>query len=287
MQNGHPPSAVDYRRIERAIGYLVDRFRDQPTLGEVARHVGLSEFHFQRLFRRWAGISPKRFVQYLTVNHAAGLLHGPGSVLEAAHNVGLSGGGRLHDLFVNVHAMTPGEWKARGTDVRIEYGFHPTPFGECLIGVTGRGICRLAFVVPGGRDRAVDELAEAWPHAALRATPKHTRALAERIFGRRRNSKTVDLLLKGTNFQIRVWEALLTIPPGALTTYEAIAAHIGAPHSARAVANAVAHNPVGFLIPCHRVIRKSGALGGYRWGAAHKQTMLAWEAARFASPATE
>ncbi len=276
-------SSGDYARIERAIAFLAANFREQPTLSEVARHVGLSEFHFQRLFRRWAGISPKRFVQYLTARHAAGLLRAAGGVLGAAHDAGLSGGGRLHDLFVNVHAMTPGEWKAEGSGVRIEYGFHPSPFGECLVGATGRGVCWLAFVAPGTRRRALAELADAWPNAALRTAAARTHALADRIFGNRRNGQALDLLVKGTNFQIRVWEALLALPPGVVTTYEAIAARLGTPRSTRAVANAVARNPVAFLIPCHRVIRKTGALGGYHWGTSRKRAILAWEVARSGS----
>jgi len=283
MATTHLPSHSDYRRIERAIGFLVDHFREQPTLARVARHAGMSEFHFQRLFRRWAGISPKRFVQVLSANHAAALLREPGSVLCTALDTGLSGSGRLHDLFVNVHAMTPGEWKTEGDGVRIEYGFHATPFGECLVAATPRGVCHLAFVAPGGRRRALAELTKAWPKAVRQLAPSSTRALIERIFRARGHGKPIDLLVRGTNFQIRAWQALLTIPPGAVTTYEAIAASIGAPRSTRAVANAVANNPVGYLIPCHRVIRKSGALGGYHWGTDRKQVMLSWEAAQRAA----
>jgi len=252
----------------------------------VARHAGLSEFHFQRLFRRWAGISPKRFVQVLTARQAANTLRAPGNLFASALDTGLSGSGRLHDLFVNVHAMTPGEWKARGDGVCIDYGLHATPFGECLVGVTARGVCHFAFVESAGRRRALSNLTAAWPKATLRSAPTRTRTIIDRIFGGRRNGKGIDLALKGTNFQIKVWEALLRIPPGAVTTYEAIAETIGAPRAARAVANAVANNPVGFLIPCHRVIRKSGVLGGYHWGAPRKQAILAWEAARHATGTT-
>ena len=279
--NDHSERTTDYERVERAIRYLEENYRRQPGLKDLARGAGLSEFHFQRLFRRWAGISPKRFLQYLTADHAARRLRATGSSLEAAYEAGLSGGGRLHDLFVNLHAVTPGELKRAGAGLTIQYGFHPSPFGECLIGVTARGVCHLGFVPPAGQHAALAELTAEWPQAQFEQTPHATAPLARRLFARvNGDSSSIDLHVRGTNFQIKIWEALLRIPAGRVVSYEDIARRIRAPRAARAVANAVAHNPVAWLIPCHRVIRKSGALGGYRWGETRKQALLAWEAAR-------
>jgi AraC family transcriptional regulator of adaptative response/methylated-DNA-[protein]-cysteine methyltransferase len=273
--------AMDYERIERAIRYLETNYRQQPDLKELARGAGLSQFHFQRLFRRWAGISPKRFVQYLTAGHAVRLLRDSRSNLDTAYDAGLSGGGRLHDLLVNFHAVTPGELKRDGAGLTIQYGFHPGPFGECLIGVTARGVCHLSFVPPEGWQAALAELKAEWPRAHLEEAPRVTAPIARRLFSRGSgHSPEIGLHVPGTNFQIKVWEALLRIPPGSVVSYEDIARRIRAPRAVRAVANAVAHNPVAWLIPCHRVIRKSGALGGYRWGETRKKALLAWEAAR-------
>ncbi len=280
--NGHPSQHVtDYARIERAIRYLEENYRRQPDLKELARGAGLSEFHFQRLFRRWAGISPKRFVQYLTAGHAVRTLRESRSNLEAAYDAGLSGGGRLHDLLVSFHAVTPGELKRDGAGLTIQYGFHPSPFGECLIGVTARGICHLGFLSPTDRRAALAELATEWPRARIEEAPRVTAALARQLFMRVNSpAPGINLHVRGTNFQIKVWEALLRIPSGEVVSYEDLARHIQAPRATRAVANAVAHNPVAWLIPCHRVIRKSGALGGYRWGETRKKVLLAWEAAK-------
>lgn len=272
---------TDYARIERAIRYLEANYRQQPDLKALARGAGLSEFHFQRLFRRWAGISPKRFLQYLSAGHAVRLLRASHTNLEAAYDTGLSGGGRLHDLLVHLHAVTPGEFKRAGEGLTIQYGFHPSPFGECLIAVTARGVCHLGFVPPAGRRAALAELAGEWPRAVLEEAPRVTTPVARRLFARRHGkAPAIDLYVRGTNFQIKVWEALLRIPPGAVVSYEDIARRLRRPRATRAVAGAVARNPVGFLIPCHRVIRKSGALGGYHWGEARKQALLVWEAAR-------
>jgi len=279
--NGQSVLPSDYERIERAIRYLEKNYQQQPGLKELARGAGLSEFHFQRLFRRWAGISPKRFVQFLTAGHVVRMLRESRTNLDAAYDAGLSGGGRLHDLLVNFHAVTPGELKRAGTGVTIQYGFHPSPFGECLIAVTARGICHLGFIPPEKHQAALTELAAAWPRARLEAAPRVTAPLARRLFTRGNNlAYGIGLHARGTNFQIKVWEALLRIPPGRVASYEAIAQRIRAPRAVRAVANAVAHNPVAWLIPCHRVIRKSGALGGYRWGETRKKALLAWEAAQ-------
>ncbi len=279
--NGHSRRATDYERIERAIRYLEENYQRQPSLKELAQSTDLSEFHFQRLFRRWAGISPKRFVQYLTAGHAVRMLRESRTNLEAAYDAGLSGGGRLHDLLINLHAVTPGELKRAGAGLTIHYGFHPSPFGECLIAATTRGVCHLGFLPPADRRAALAELAAEWPQARLEEAPRATLPVARRLFARiDSDAPNLDLHVRGTNFQIKVWEALLRIPPGGVVSYEDLARHIHAPRAVRAVANAVAHNPVAWLIPCHRVIRKSGALGGYRWGETRKKALLAWEAAQ-------
>lgn len=272
----------DYSRIERAILFLEKNFHSQPELKEIARAVNLSEFHFQRLFRRWAGISPKRFVQFLTVQHTKGLFNGSRSLLDVTYDAGLSSPSRLHDLFVSVEAVTPGEFKTRGKGLRISYGFHPTPFGECILGVTDRGICHLSFVPDGARERALRQLMSRWNGADFVEDKELTSPYATRIFATRslRGDRPLTLYLKGTNFQIKVWEALLTLAPGSVVSYEDLAARVGSTGAARAVGNAVAQNPIAFIIPCHRVIRKSGVIGNYRWGPMRKKAMLAWEAAR-------
>jgi len=274
----------DYQRIEQAILFLERNLHRQPRLEEVARSVHLSEYHFQRLFRRWAGISPKRFLQYLTVEYAKRRLEESRPVLATAYDAGLSGAGRLHDLFVAAEAVTPGEYRRRGEGVRMVYGFHDTPFGRCLLAATGRGICALSFVESGEEEDARAELEARWSGAERVEDPETTGKLAARAFSPAEDGSGEDapltLHLRGTNFQIRVWEALLRIPPGHVTSYGELAARLGSPEASRAVAGAVARNPVGYLIPCHRVIRGLGALGGYRWGTARKRAMLGWEAAR-------
>ena len=272
----------DYGRIEQAITYLQSNFREQPTLAETAATIGLSEYHFQRLFRRWAGISPKRFLQYLTAEYVSDLLRDSRSVLEASLDAGLSGPGRLHDLLVNLHGVTPGELKRQGAGLEIHYGIHPSPFGDCLLSATRRGVCGLAFLSPDGRETTLAELRQRWPKAHFLEDPQTTRPIADHIFSPQDRAKgeSIDLYVQGTNFQLKVWEALLQIPPGSLVSYGDIAKRIGAPKAARAVGTANGQNPVALLIPCHRVIRKSGAFGEYRWGEARKQAMFAWEAAR-------
>jgi len=267
----------DYLRIERAIHFLQAHYRAQPSLAEVAAHVKLSDYHFQRLFRRWAGVSPKRFLQYLTAEDAKRRLRTAANVLDVADGAGLSGGGRLHDVMVTLHAASPGEWKTGGAGLTIHYGFHASPFGECLIATSPRGVCALRFVA-GGRDAALAELAAEWPGAVLRASARATRHVARALFGDRRDA--IALHVRGSNFQIKVWEALLTVPSGTLISYGTLATRIGAPRAARAVGTAVGQNPVALLIPCHRVIRETGVLGSYRWGAARKSALLAREAAR-------
>jgi AraC family transcriptional regulator of adaptative response/methylated-DNA-[protein]-cysteine methyltransferase len=272
----------DYARIEKAILFLEFHYRNQPPLREVAASVDLSEYHFQRLFRRWVGISPKRFTQYLTAEYAERLLQQSQNVLDVAYESGLSSAGRLHDLFVNLHGVTPGEVKALGAGLTIRFGVHASPFGSCLLSVTERGLCGLAFLSSEGKKEALADLEHRWPAATLREKPAATRPIVEKIFAVRNRAvdPPIDLYAQGTNFQIKVWEALLRIPPGSVLSYEAVAERIGAPGASRAVGVAVARNPVAFLIPCHRVIQKSGLLGQYRWSAARKKAILGWEAAR-------
>jgi AraC family transcriptional regulator of adaptative response/methylated-DNA-[protein]-cysteine methyltransferase len=271
----------DYTRVEQAIRFLDANTQRQPELREIAESVGLSEFHFQKLFTRWVGISPKRFLQFLTKENAKRLLEDSTNLLDAAYEVGLSGPGRLHDLFITCEAVTPGEYKARGEGLTIRYGFHPSPFGECLLATTPRGICSLAFVEKRDRRAALDELRRQWSKAVLVEDPLVTRPLVRRIFNRDASSlqSSLALLLRGTNFQIKVWEALLRIPPGRVVTYEDIAAFLGKPTASRAVGGAVASNPIPVLIPCHRVIRKVGEFGNYRYGPARKKALLGWEMA--------
>lgn len=270
----------DYCRIERAILFLEKNFRQRPDLRTIARSADLSEYHFQRLFRRWAGISPKRFLQFLTLEYAKQLLKESGSLLDATYESGLSSPGRLHDLFVSIEAVTPGEFKTEGAGLKISYGLHPTPFGECLLAVTARGICGLGFVPPGGRDRSLADFKSRWKEAHFFENPALSRPYIDRIFKHAGANTPITLVLRGTNFQIKVWQALLKIPMGSLVSYEALAARIGEPKAARAVGRAVGQNPVAFIIPCHRVIRKIGMTGDYHWGAARKKAMLAWEAAQ-------
>jgi AraC family transcriptional regulator of adaptative response/methylated-DNA-[protein]-cysteine methyltransferase len=278
IQVSYAQDAEDYQRIEKAIRYLETHYREQPSLEEVSANIGLSEFHFQRLFTRWAGVSPKRFLQFLTKEGAKDVLSRSENLLDATHQVGLSSLGRLHDLFVTTEAVTPGEYKTRGEGVTIRYGIHLTPFGKCLIGLTERGICHLGFVEAGEGD-AIDNLVSEWKAARMIEDYRATAALVEPIFDLRYNSriKPLNLHLRGTNFQLKVWEALLQIPIGAVTTYEGLAQRIGQPSAARAVGSAVGHNPIAVLIPCHRVIRKVGDFGNYRYGASRKKALLARE----------
>jgi len=275
-------NTTDYHRIERAIRYLDSSAPAQPSLPDIARHVGLSPYHFQRLFIRWAGISPKRFSQVLALEYAKKLLQESRNLLDATYDAGMSSGGRLHDLFVTLEGVTPGEFRTNGLGLRISAGFHDTPFGECLLAVTDRGVCGLSFF-DGDRNMAVLDLQERWPNAVIDEKPRSTAPVASRIFRALEVRDPVGLvplalLVRGTNFQVKVWKALLRVPPGAVATYEDIASAIGAPKAVRAVGTAVGRNPVAFLIPCHRVIRTTGALGGYRWGLQRKRAMLAWEA---------
>jgi AraC family transcriptional regulator, regulatory protein of adaptative response / methylated-DNA-[protein]-cysteine methyltransferase len=271
-------SILDYRRIERAIRFLDAHVVDQPSLEDVAREIGLSPFHAQRLFTRWAGISPKRFLGLLTVGHAKVALQAGESVLDATYEVGLSGPSRLHDLFVTYEAMTPGKYKQQGSGLVIRYGVHPTPFGAALLLTTERGIAGLSFV-DGAPQQAIDEARAAWPLSRLVEDRDATGALVARLFDGAGGAPT-QLLLRGTNFQVKVWSALLRVPSGRVVSYLDLATALGQPGAVRAVGNALAHNPVGFVVPCHRVIRATGALGDYRWGTVRRRALLAWEAAQ-------
>ena len=282
----HPDS--DYARVERAIRFVQAQRTAQPDLAAVAAHVGLSPYHFERLFQRWAGTTPKRFLGYLTLDHAKRALADDRPVLDAAWNAGLSGGGRLHDLFVTVDAVTPGDFKRAGAGLRIATGTHGTPFGDAFFGVTDRGICALHFVDDGGAS-AARTLAAAWPGADVvpdaSATAPYAATLAAALRGDA--DRPIPVLLRGTNFQLKVWEALLAIPPGQTAAYDEVAARVGRPEAVRAVAGAIARNDVAGLIPCHRVLRKSGALSGYRWGPVRKAALLAWEAAHAEAPVAQ
>ena len=282
----------DYERIGVALRYLDRNRRNPVSLRALAEELGLSPFHFQRLFTRWAGISPKRFARYLQINDARLLLRDARSILDATYDVGLSSPGRLHDLFVSVDAATPGEFKSGGDGLTILAGEHDSPFGRCLLGITERGICWLSFdgakrdglSTDGVSTDGEAELRVTWPAATIRRDDSAIRATAARVFGSQSHaaSDPIRLLVGGTNFQVKVWEALIRIPPGSLTTYADLGGQIGRPTAARAVGNAVGANRISYLIPCHRVIRSMGVVGDYRWGSRRKQAMIAWEALRAA-----
>ncbi|MEE2970427.1 MAG: methylated-DNA--[protein]-cysteine S-methyltransferase [Pseudomonadota bacterium] len=275
----------DYARIEKAILYIEAHYRDQPTLDRIAAETGLSPHHFQRLFTRWAGISPKQFVRYLTVEYAKAALDRTEPVLDAALDSGLSGPSRLHDLFVDYEAVSPGEYKTMGVGLKFHYGFHDGPFGAFLLAATDRGICSLTFVddTPEERDQRLQDIRSHWPGGEFIHDPDFTGRLAELAFAPRTNGpgEPLRVWLKGTNFQIKVWQALLLVPSGRLSSYGEIGRAMGKPRAARAIGSALADNPVAWLIPCHRVIRATGGFKtDYRWGSARKRAMIGWEAAR-------
>ena len=277
--------AQDYARIERALRYICENFRDQPGLDDIAAAAALSPFHFQRLFTRWAGVSPKQFLGYLTLEHAKRALERAESVLEATYDVGLSGPSRLHDLFVTFEGVTPGEYKAMGDGIAIRYGVHEGFLGPFVVGLTDRGICALQFVGGGGEEAALDDMIRRYPGARLARAQDETWAACAALFGPARGdtARPLRLWYRGTNFQMKVWRALLAIPQGELVTYGDIARAIGAPASARAVGNAVGANPISYLVPCHRVVRGTGELNQYHWGRARKLALIGWEQAQAAS----
>jgi AraC family transcriptional regulator, regulatory protein of adaptative response / methylated-DNA-[protein]-cysteine methyltransferase len=283
--NNYTQLSDDYSRIEQVIYYLEKNASRQPSLREAAESIHLSEYHFQRLFTRWVGISPKRFLQFITKENAKDLLGRSTSILEAAYQVGLSSPGRLHDLFITWEAVTPGEFKLRGAGLTIHYGFHPTPFGEVLLGATERGICHLSFVMSTGRAGALKALQASWPGSNLVEKPMLTQPAVERVFRwSARETSPLQIYLSGSNFQLKVWEALLRIPPGNVVSYRDIADYLGEPKASRAVGNALARNPVAVLIPCHRVIHSLGEFGNYHYGEARKVALLGWEMAKAAYP---
>lgn len=268
----------DYDRIARAIQYLEQHVQQQPSLEDVAEHVNLSPYHFQRLFSRWAGISPKRFLQVMTVHHAKQMLDESLPIIEVSGQLGLSSSSRLHDHFVALEAMTPGEYQKMGVGMEFVYGVVESPFGLIFVAFSHRGVCRLAFLDEEDPASEIERLYTIWPESILKNDPEAARRLADRIFHSPEElDRPLSLLVAGTNFQIQVWRALLEIPMGRLVSYARVASNIGRPDSARAVGSAVGANPIAFLIPCHRVIHGSGKVDGYRWGGTRKRAMIAWE----------
>ena len=270
-------SATEYDRIERAIAYLDTHFREQPSLDDLASAIGVSPFHLQRMFRRWAGISPKRFLQVLTAEYVKSRLITDDEMLPVTFDAGLSSSSRLHELLVNVDGVTPLEFREGGNGITIRYGVHATPFGDAMIAMTSRGICNLSFSI----DEALDDVRASWPEARI---IEDTKATAPVIADAFQNTRRSPLHIRGTNFQIKVWQALLKLPHDRFLSYDHVARAIGMSSAHRAVASAIGRNPVAVLIPCHRVIRKTGAWGDYRWGALRKRAVCAWEEAHhFAS----
>lgn len=278
---GAPPGGDLYHaRIAHALDWLARHWRQQPDLAAVAEKAGMSAYHFQRVFTRWVGVSPKKFLGYLTLDRAKACLARGESVLEAAYDAGLSGPSRLHDLFVTQEALTPGEFKMRGAGLAIGYGFAASPFGECLVMWTPRGICALGFVGDGGRRACYADLAGRFPAAHFAEDAATAARLAAQAFAPAGRRRKLGLVLIGSPFQIKVWEALLRVPEGALVSYDTLAQAVGRPAAARAVGTAVGANPISFLIPCHRAIRKSGVISDYHWGRARKLALIGWEQAR-------
>ena len=276
--------AVDYEHVRKIIAFISERWRDQPSLDAIAAHVGLSTTHVHHLFRRWCGLTPKAFLQAITLDNAKALLADAASVLDATYAVGLSGPGRLHDLFVTHEAMTPGDYKAGGAGLMMRYGFHPSPFGEAVLIATDRGLAGLGFVDDGDKAAALADLRRRWPKANYVEDKAVTAPLAKRIFNPLAwtPERPLRVVLIGTDFEVRVWQTLLRIPLGRATTYSDIACRIGSPSACRAVGAAVGKNPVSFVVPCHRVLGRSGALTGYHWGLTRKQAILGWEAGKLA-----
>jgi AraC family transcriptional regulator, regulatory protein of adaptative response / methylated-DNA-[protein]-cysteine methyltransferase len=278
-------AASDYEIVQRAIAYVTEHFRDQPEVETIAHAIGIDARTLTQLFRRWCGLSPKAFLQSVTLDYARRVLRESPNILEASYEVGFSGPGRLHDLFVVHEAMSPGEWKTGGEGLTIYYGFHPSPFGFALVMVTERGLCGLAFADKGGEKTALDDMRGRWPNARYTEDSARTVVHAQRIFDSQlwKPNTPLRVVLIGTDFEIRVWETLLSIPMGKASTYSDIAKKLGNPKASRAVGAAVGKNPVSFVVPCHRVIGKSGKLTGYHWGLTRKRAMLGWEAAQVAA----
>jgi AraC family transcriptional regulator of adaptative response/methylated-DNA-[protein]-cysteine methyltransferase len=284
---GDTGAAGDYERIRRIVAFISERWREQPSLEDIAAHVGLSTTHVHHLFRRWCGLSPKAFLQAITLDNAKALLADSASVLDTTYELGLSGPARLHDLFVTHEAMTPGDYKAGGAGLTLRVGYHPSPFGEAILVATERGLAGLGFVDGGDRAAALADMQRRWPKAAYVEDEAATAPLARRIFDPLswRAEQPLRVVLIGTDFEVRVWQALLRVPLGRATTYSDIASRIGKPSASRAVGAAVGKNPISFVVPCHRVLGRSGALTGYHWGLTRKQAMLGWEQGRLAPAA--
>jgi AraC family transcriptional regulator, regulatory protein of adaptative response / methylated-DNA-[protein]-cysteine methyltransferase len=273
-------AVADYDVVRRAIAHIRGHWRDQPEIDEIAEAASVTPTELHHLFRRWAGLTPKAFLQALTLSSARELLRSSASVLDASYEVGLSGPGRLHDLFVTHEAMSPGEWKSGAEGVTVSYGFHPSPFGSALVMTTERGLCGLAFADYGEEKAALDDMRSRWPRAKHAEDSARTAPIAARIFDKKlwRPDQPLRVVLIGTDFEVRVWETLMRIPLGRATTYSTIAGSIGKPKASRAVGAAVGKNPISFVVPCHRVLGKSGELTGYHWGITRKRAMLGWEA---------
>jgi AraC family transcriptional regulator, regulatory protein of adaptative response / methylated-DNA-[protein]-cysteine methyltransferase len=275
----------DYDLVKHTLAFISENWRDQPSLDTLADQAGLSPTHLQRLFTRWAGLSPKAFLQAVTLDHARGLLRDSTSILDASYELGLSGPGRLHDLFVTHEGMSPGIYKAHGRGLNIEYAFHDCPFGRALILITSEGLAGLAFADHGKEKSALADMTARWPEATYVENQQATAAYAKRIFESERwkPDQPLKIVFIGSDFEIRVWETILRIPFGKASTYSDIASHIGKPKAARAVGSAVGKNPISFVVPCHRVLEKSGGLGGYHWGLTRKRAILGWEAGAMAA----
>ena len=270
----------NYEKIAKAIEFITTNVKQQPSLFEVAEEVSISQFHFQRLFSEWAGVSPKKFLQYITADYLKGKIKESSNLVELAESAGLSSQSRVYDLFTGIEAVTPQEYKSSGKGLDIKYGFHQSPFGECFLAITERGICAMAFVDEQSRDQQLILLAKKWHFATIQQDAIATENYLNKIFQPHLSTLgKLPLLVQGTNFQLKVWEALLAIPQGSVTTYQQIAESIGNPRAVRAVGTAVGDNPIAYLIPCHRVIRKEGLLGEYRWGSTRKKALVGWEAA--------
>lgn len=277
-----PAPGSDYDTVRRILAFITHHWREQPAIEAIADAAGATPTDVHHLFRRWCGLTPKAFLQAITLDHAKGLLASSASILDTALEVGLSGPGRLHDLFVTHEAMSPGEWKARGQGLTIRYGFYPSPFGIALVMATERGLAGLAFADPGEEKACLDDMTCRWPNAAYVEDSAATAEYAKRIFepGQWSADRPLRVVLIGTDFQVRVWESLLKIPLGRAVTYSDIAHDIGQPTAMRAVGAAVGRNPISFVVPCHRALGKNGALTGYHWGLTRKRAMLGWESAQ-------
>jgi AraC family transcriptional regulator of adaptative response/methylated-DNA-[protein]-cysteine methyltransferase len=280
-----PSASADYETVRRAIAFVSENFREQPEVDSVADAVGTTPRALTELFRRWCGLTPKEFLAAVTLDHARRILRETPSVLDASYELGLSGPGRLHDLFVVHEAMSPGEWKTGGTGLTVSYGFHASPFGAALVMATERGLCGLAFADEGGERAAFEDMQRRWPNARYVEDQARTAPLAQRIFqpAQWRKEMPLRVVLIGTDFEVRVWEALLTVPLGRATTYSDIARKVCSEKAARAVGAAVGKNPISFVVPCHRVLGKNGTLTGYHWGLTRKRAMLGWEAGRLSA----